>query len=207
MNDSPKLVLDTTKVTLLEAAKTVLLSDGYAGLSTRAIAYAANTQMSQIRYHFGSKEGMVLALFKYMNSQLIERQTGLMTDSSISLSKKWDVACDYLDADISSGYVRVLHEMLAYGYSNQIIGTEIRKTLMLWTDLLTQLVSVIEDKNIVLGPFDAKDISALISCAFIGGEAHILIGSEEHGMPVRRALRRFGQVIRLFETSVPKGEN
>jgi DNA-binding transcriptional regulator YbjK len=60
------------KTILLEAAKRVLMAEGNGGLSTRAIA-AADTQMSQTRYHFGSKEGMVLALFVYMNAQLIER--------------------------------------------------------------------------------------------------------------------------------------
>ena len=61
--------MNSTKVTLLEAAKHVLMTEGYSGLSTRAIATAANTQMSQIRYHFGSKEGMVLALYEYMTGQ------------------------------------------------------------------------------------------------------------------------------------------
>ena len=88
MNDSPTLEMHQSKIELLEAAKRVLLSEGYSGLATRAIASAANTQMSQIRYHFGSKEGIVLALFEHMNAQLIERQTGLMTDPSISLSTK-----------------------------------------------------------------------------------------------------------------------
>ena len=53
MSDSPALETNPTKVSLLEAAKHVLLSDGYAGLSTRAIAAAADTQMSQIRYRLG----------------------------------------------------------------------------------------------------------------------------------------------------------
>ena len=35
-----------TKIVLLQAAKVVLLDEGYAGLSTRAVAATANTQMS-----------------------------------------------------------------------------------------------------------------------------------------------------------------
>lgn len=207
MKDSPTPTVNPSKLALLEAAKTVLLSDGYAGLSTRAIAGKAETQMSQIRYHFGSKEGMVLALFEYMNTQLIERQTGLMSDPNISLSTKWEVACDYLDADIDSGYVRVLHEMLAVGFSNSKVRTAVQVSLQQWTDLLTQLVSQIETNGGTLGPFEVKDISAIIMSAFLGGEALFLIGSEEQGVPVRRALRRFGHVIRLFETEMAEGES
>ena len=205
MNDSPTLEMNQSKIELLEAAKRVLLSEGYSGLATRAIASAANTQMSQIRYHFGSKEGIVLALFEHMNAQLIERQTGLMTDPSISLSTKWDLACDYLDADINSGYVRVLHEMLAVGYSNLKVGKAVRISLALWVDLLTQLVRDCEGLDIALDPFSAEDVSALVHAAFIGGEAQVLIGSEGHGVPTRRALRKFGQVIRFFETKSNSG--
>ena len=115
---------ESTKTTLLEAAKSVLLSQGYSGLSTRAIAAKANTQMSQIRYHFGSKEGLVLALYEYMTKQVMDRQTAMFSDKTIPLSQKWDIACDYLDTDIATGYVRVFQELLALGWSNETIAIE-----------------------------------------------------------------------------------
>jgi AcrR family transcriptional regulator len=106
------------KTDLLEAAKRVLLKHGYAGLSTRAVAAEAGTQMSQIRYHFGSKEGMVLALFEYMNAALIERQAATFHRTDLSISLKWARACDYLEEDLASGYVRVLQELSAVGWSS-----------------------------------------------------------------------------------------
>ena len=66
-----------TKAGLLAAANDVLREQGYAGLTTRAVAAAAGAPMSQIQYHFGSKEGMVLALFEHMNSQLLDRQNAV----------------------------------------------------------------------------------------------------------------------------------
>ena len=92
-----------TKRELLEAAQQVLLEEGYSGLSTRRVAEAAGTQMSQIQYHFGSKEGMILALFEYLNAQLIDRQTRTFNNPDLSVSQKWAASCDYLDDDISSG--------------------------------------------------------------------------------------------------------
>ncbi len=70
-----------TSVTLLEAAKKVLRQNGYAGLSTRDVAAAAGVPLSQIHYHFGSKQGMVLALFEYLNAQLLDRQNALFDDT------------------------------------------------------------------------------------------------------------------------------
>ena len=162
-----------TKRELLDAAQKVLLEEGYSGLSTRRVADAAGTQMSQIQYHFGSKEGMILALFEYLNGQLIDRQTRTFEDPNLSVSEKWALSCDYLDEDIASGYVRVLMELTAAGWSNP--GS--------------------------LGPFKAEDIGALVSAAFIGAEAAIMLGYESPEIPFRDALRRFGRVIAFYETS------
>ena len=85
-----------TKTGLLEAANQVLRAQGYAGLTTRGVARVAGVPMSQIQYHFGSKEGMVLALFENMNAQLIERQNAMFADPSLTLSEQWDLASRWL---------------------------------------------------------------------------------------------------------------
>jgi AcrR family transcriptional regulator len=59
---------------VLEVAKKVVWQSGYWKLSTRDVAAAAGAPVSQIHYHFGSKQGMVLALFEYLNAQLLDRQ-------------------------------------------------------------------------------------------------------------------------------------
>jgi len=102
-----------TSTTLLEAARKMLRQKGYTALSTRDVAAAAGVPLSQIHYHFGSKQGMVLALFEYLNVQLLDRQNAMFSDASLKLSEQWDRACDHLDDDIASGYVRVLQELIA----------------------------------------------------------------------------------------------
>ena len=76
-----------TSTTLLEAAKKVLRQNGYSGLSTRDVAAAAGVPLSQIHYHFGSKQGLVLALFEYLNAQLLDRQNALFHDPTLKLSR------------------------------------------------------------------------------------------------------------------------
>ena len=48
-----------TATQILEAARSCLLADGYANLSTRKVADGAGVPLSQIHYHFGGKRGMV----------------------------------------------------------------------------------------------------------------------------------------------------
>ena len=44
-------------------------------------------------------------------------------------------------------------------------------------------------------------MGALIANAFMGAESMQALGMEDSGVPVRAALRRFGEVIRLAESS------
>ena len=43
-----------TSQLILDAARTRLLADGYARLSTRKVAQEAGVPLSQVHYHFGS---------------------------------------------------------------------------------------------------------------------------------------------------------
>jgi AcrR family transcriptional regulator len=190
-----------TSVTLLEAAKAVLRKNGYASLSTRDVAAVAGVPLSQIHYHFGSKQGMMLALFEYLNAQLIDRQTAMFADSTLSLSERWDRACDYLDEDIASGYVRVLQELMAAGWSDANVAKVIRDGLFSWYRLLRDLTHDAADKVGRLGPFTPEDIAALISSAFMGAESLYLLGFEKKGAPLRHALRRVGDLIRIAEAN------
>ena len=191
--------VQATRAGLLEAATAVLSSEGYAGLSTRGVADAAGAPMSQIQYHFGSKEGMILALFEQINGQLLERQNAMFTDPNLTLSEQWDRACDYLDDDLASGYVRVLQELLAAGWSNTEIGRVVRDGIMEWITLLTRLARKVQDTYGLLGPFTPEGIAALVSASFIGAEALLLLGIEDQGVPIRRSLRQFGEMIRVRE--------
>jgi AcrR family transcriptional regulator len=193
-----------TGTTLLEAAKKVLRQNGYAGLSTRDVATAAGVPLSQIHYHFGSKQGLVLALFEYLNAQLLDRQDALFHDPALTLSQRWDRACDYLDEDIASGYVRVLQELIAASWSDPEVAKVVRAGLMGWFDLIADVARQAEKELGGLGPFSAEEVAALISSAFIGGESLYLLGAEKKGAPVRQSLRRVGDVIRMAESKSSK---
>ena len=196
----------STKQKILVAAREVLNDQGFSGLSTRAVSEAAGTQMSQIRYHFGSKDGMVLALYEYMTEELLVRQTEVFNDPSMPLSQKWAMSCDFLDADFDSGYVRVLQELIAVGWSNSQIGDAVRQSLTRWRELHVRLAEEFAEKIGGLGPFEAEDIAALVGTAFIGTETYLLLGSEARDLPVRRALRRVGKLIEYQEAQLQPKE-
>jgi AcrR family transcriptional regulator len=191
---------EETSTTLLEAAKKVLRQNGYAGLSTRDVAAAAGVPLSQIHYHFGSKQGLVMALFEYLNAQLLDRQNALFADTALSFSQRWDRACEYLDDDIASGYVRVLQELIAASWADAAVAKAVRAAGMGWIDLIIRVAREAEQKLGGLGPLTPEEVGALIANAFIGAESLFLLGLEKRGLPVRQALRRVGDLIRMAET-------
>ena len=188
-----------TSPVVLEAAKKMVRQNGYSKLSTRDVAAAAGVPLSQIHYHFGSKQGMVLALFEHLNSQLLDRQDAMFHDSALTLSQRWDRACDYLDEDIASGYVRVLQELIAASWADSPVAKVIQAGLMGWFKLLVELARRAEREFGGLGPFKAEEVAALVGGAFIGAESQYLLGMEKKGVPIRQALRRFGDLIRMME--------
>lgn len=190
-----------TSIVVLEAAKKVLRQNGYSKLSTRDVAAAAGVPLSQIHYHFGSKQGMVLALFEHLNSQLLDRQDAMFHDSTLTLSQQWDRACDYFDEDIASGYVRVLQELIAASWADSPVAKVIQAALMGWFKLLVELARRAEREFGGLGPFKADEVAALVGAAFLGAESGYLLGLEKKGLPIRQSLRRFGDLIRIMEAT------
>ena len=193
-----------TSITLLEAAKKVLRQNGYSGLSTRDVAEAAGVPLSQIHYHFGSKQGLVLALFEYLNAQLLDRQNALFADPALKLSEQWDRACDYLDDDIASGYVRVLQELIAASWADAALAEVVRADLKGWVDLIVDVARKAERELGGLGPFTPEEAGAFAANIFIGAESLYLLGTEQQNSPVRQALRRVGELIRIAEDGSSK---
>jgi AcrR family transcriptional regulator len=187
-----------TRDRILDAAKVALLAIGYARLSTRRIAELAGVPLSQIHYHFGSKQNLVLAVLDEENRKLLERQA-TMYRSEMALWKQWEQACDFLEDDLDSGFVRVLQEMIAEGWANEAIGDAVRALLGSWYDLLTEVATEAEERLGPLGPFTAREVATLIGNTFMGSEALILLGFDRDHLPIRTALRRIGVLIRNLE--------
>ena len=167
-----------TRLRILAAAKAALLDAGYASLSTRGIAVVAGVPLSQIHYHFGSKQNLMLAVLDMENQQRLVRQAA-MYGSNLPLWKQWQQACDFFDEDPESGYVRVLMEMTAAGWSNPEIAGAVSAEAQSWFELLAVVAHRAAERFGSLGPFSPREVAALAALPFLGAEAIILLGLDE----------------------------
>ncbi len=189
-----------TRTVILGAARERLLADGYANLSTRSVAEHAGVPLSQIHYHFGSRLQLVLAVLDAETAQLLERQR-TMFDAPDPLWVRWDLACDFLDADVDSGYVRILQEMIAAGWSDVEVAASVRHVIEGWSGLLADVARREQARGTDLGGFTPDEIAALMGIPFLGAEELILLGVTESTLPVRSALRKIGTLLRRIAES------
>lgn len=187
---------EQTRTELLDAAVECLAERGLAQLSTRAIAERAGVPVSQIHYHFGGKDGLLLGVLEHQNQRLLARQQSMYA-ADVPLSKRWAQACDYLEEDLASGYVRVLQELIAVGWSDAAVARRVGQQLAAWADLLT---SVSEEAAADLGfrEITPRQVAVLVGCAFLGAEELELLGLGDRIESVE-ALRAVGGLIARLE--------
>jgi AcrR family transcriptional regulator len=193
-----------TRARILDAARSCFLADGYANLSTRRVAETADVPLSQIHYYFGSKQELILAVLADQNARLLDRQRD-MFDSPEPLWVRWERACDFLDADVESGYVRILQEMIAAGWSDPQVAAAVRKLVGGWYRVLADTARREQERGADFGAFTPDEVAALMGTPFLGAEELILLGVTESSLPIRSALRKVGVLLRgLSENGVAR---
>jgi hypothetical protein len=73
-----------------------------------------------------------------------------------------------------------------------------------WFGLIVEVARRAKRELNGLGPFSPEEVGALVGNAFIGAESLYLLGLEKKEAPVRDALRRVGELIRIAEAASMK---
>ena len=185
---------------ILDAAKQMLVEHGAGGTSTRSVAEEAGVPLSLVHYHFGGKQGLLVAVLERENAELLERQRELYAEPG-PLAGKWRTACDFLDVDIRSGFVRVLWELWAAGLADEELRAGWRAAIGGWRDLL---VSVFEEWGRPLSddlPLSPRATATLVADLFHGIEVELLAGIGPADAPHREVLDAFGDMIERAEAA------
>jgi AcrR family transcriptional regulator len=187
-----------TRQRIVDAARDVLVTHGHAGASTRAVAEAAGVNLSQVHYHFGGRHGLLIEVLDQENEALLERQRALYAAPG-PLSEKWRLACQFLDSDVRSGYVRVLWELWGAGLTDPEIAAGWRDAVAGWRELLESVFAAwIVDVELEL-PLSPRVMATLVANVFYGIEIDLLAGLEA---PHREVLDAIGALIERAEAGL-----
>jgi AcrR family transcriptional regulator len=194
---------EATRERVLAAARDVLLERGFAQTSTRAVAERAEVRLSLVHYHFGSKQRLLVEVLERENEQLLERQRELYATPG-SLARKWRMACEFLDEDLRSGYVRVLWELWAAGLADETLAARWRSAMAGWRTLLERVAAEWVATIDVEPPLSPKGLATLVTNVFQGIEIELLAGVTTEEAPHREVLDALGRVIERWEgTAAP----
>jgi AcrR family transcriptional regulator len=196
--DGRALKGQATRDRIVQAARDVLMKHGHAGTTTRAVAEAAGVNLSQVHYHFGGRHGLLLEVLHRENEALLARQNALFAAPG-PLSEKWRLACDFLDDDMRSGYVRVLWELWAAGLTDPEVAAGWREAAGGWRELLESVFSAwIDDVGLEL-PISPRVMATFVGNVFYGMEVDMLAGLEA---PHREVLDALGGLIQRAEAGI-----
>jgi AcrR family transcriptional regulator len=185
---------------MVEAAREILIEQGHGGASTRAVADRAGVRLSLVHYHFGGRQGLLAEVLERENEGLLERQRALFAAPG-PLADKWRTACDLLDEDIRSGYVRLQFELWGAGLVDEDLAAGWRAALKGWRGLLASVFERwAEDLDIEL-PLRPKALASLVGNLFEGIEVEMLGGVPEEDSPHREVLDYFGELIAQAEAA------
>jgi AcrR family transcriptional regulator len=187
-----------TRDRIVDAAKAVLIEEGHAHTSTRAVADRAGVRLSLVHYHFGGKQGMLVEVLERENEDLLVRQRELYAAPG-PLSEKWRIACDLLDEDVRSGYVRLLWELWAAGLADPDLAAGWRAATAGWRDLLTDVFAAWAEELHIDLPLSPRALATFTANIFQGIEIEMLAGVPESDAPHREVLDAVGALIAQAE--------
>jgi AcrR family transcriptional regulator len=126
---------------LLDAAERAIIDEGFAGASTRRIAHEAGVPLSLVHYHFGGKEGLLVAL--------AERTRQRNRLAAPGARGQYDSAAAHEDAMLQSARrsisggdagIRLMVEMTVAALHNTRLRTEVER---LYTDRTAALSDIV----------------------------------------------------------------
>jgi AcrR family transcriptional regulator len=160
---------EQTRARIVDAALHTLRDEGIAGISARAVARRGDFNQALIFYHFGSVEGLLVAVARSES----ERRSALYAPALAevdSLSDLVAVARRLHDEEFEAGTVAALTQVLAGAVGSEDLSQGIAEGLRPWTDLVGDTV----DRLLGGTPFHdllpRDDLTTGLAALFLGIE-------------------------------------
>jgi AcrR family transcriptional regulator len=121
---------------LLQAAESLLVEVGYAGITVRRLAERAGVNHGLVHYYFGSMQDLLLRVVERFTEGLIERQRAMYA-ADIPFVEKWRQAMRFLDEDSDSGYHKVFFELQAMAWNDEAVRARLQHVHQQWVEVVT----------------------------------------------------------------------
>ena len=148
-----KIARHETEEAFLDAAERLLVQDGHAGITTRALASEAGANHGLVHYYFGSMENLLARVLERFTERLIVRQRAMYAAGDVPFVDKWRAAMRYLDADRS--YQKIWFELQALAWSRPELRERVAQVNAEWRAVLSEALAKPHERAGIEMPLDA----------------------------------------------------
>src|ERR671915_90441 len=142
-----------TEEAFLDAAERLLVSVGYARITTRALADEAGANHGLVHYYFGSMENLLARVLERFTERLVERQRAMYAAADVPFIEKWRHAMRYLDADRS--YQKVWFELHSLAWNRPELRERVAHVNAEWRAVLREAFADARERYGITMPLDA----------------------------------------------------
>ena len=160
---------EATRARIVDAALHALRDEGIAGLSARGIARHGDFNQALIFYHFGSVDGLLVAVARSES----ERRSALYAPALAavtSLSDLVGVARRLHDEEFQEGTVAALTQVLAGAVGSPDLSSGIAESLRPWTILVGETIDRLLEGTPFASMLSRDDLTSGIAALFLGIE-------------------------------------
>ena len=150
------------------AAERLLISTGYAEISTRRLAEEAGVNHGLVHYYFGSMDELFAQVLERFTERLIARQRAMYA-RDVPFLEKWRTAMSYLDEDLESGYQKVWLELQALAWNKPALRDRVVHVDEEWRAVVTEAIQgAVEAYDIDTDTFPVEAIVSLVATFNLG---------------------------------------
>jgi AcrR family transcriptional regulator len=142
-----------TEEAFLDAAERLLVSVGYAGITTRAVAQEAGANHGLVHYYFSSMENLLARVLERFTDRLIARQRAMYADPAVGFADKWRAAMRYLDEDRE--YQKVWYELQALAWNRPELRERVARVDAEWRTVLAEAFAEPRERYGIAMPLEA----------------------------------------------------
>jgi AcrR family transcriptional regulator len=150
---STSVARQQTEEAFLDAAERLLVSVGYGGITTRAVAEEAGANHGLVHYYFGSMENLLARVLERFTERMIERQRAMYAAPDVPFIEKWRTAMRYLEAD--RPYQKVWCELQSLAWNRPDLRERVAHVNGEWRAVLTEAFAEPHERYRIPMPLDA----------------------------------------------------
>ena len=151
-----------TEERFLDAAERLLITVGYANISTRRLAEEAGVNHGLVHYYFGSMEHLFVRVLERFTGRLIARQRAMYA-ADIPFIEKWRSAMRFLDEDLENGYQKVWFELQALAWNRPELKERLARVHGQWRQVLREAFSnALAEYDLDTNRFPLEAMTALV---------------------------------------------